>query len=152
MNLLPTPEYGRYILYHPNSSAIPKKYTLKLDFTDTSALTITLTGMGIIHALPDEELKGNYVYRRDFSAVASPTEQAFTFKRFLSDLAGKNVNLKTALVGKDAVVGLGNAAFRDILYRTHIQPKRKASDLTETEKKALFDTITQVVGERKIRR
>ncbi len=149
INLLLAPEYGGVILYHPNGSTIPKKYHLKLSFTDESALSVTLTGMGIIHALTDEELKGSYVYRRDFSTTASPVQEDFRFEHFSSDLSGRGVNLKTVLVGKDAVVvGLGNAAFQDILYRAGIHPKRKAIELSEAEKKALFDAVQFVVQER----
>lgn len=149
LNLLLAPEYGGIIRYHPNTEDTPKKYTLKLTFTDQTALTITLAGMGIIHALTDTELSGSYVYRRDFSATTSPTDPAFTLEQFLASLEGKNVNLKTALVGKDAViVGFGNAAFMDILYRAHLHPKRKATELTAPEKKQLFNAIQQVVDER----
>jgi len=105
--------------------------------------------MGIIHALADEELSGSYVYRRDFSATADPLEPDFTFERFQTDLARKNVNLKTALVGKDAaVVGLGNAAFQDIIYRAGLHPRRKTGELTVAEQKALFEAVNAVVAER----
>ncbi|MCW4003096.1 MAG: hypothetical protein NWE95_04195 [Candidatus Bathyarchaeota archaeon] len=96
----------------------------------------------MIKALTDEELKDSYVYKRDFSATASPLDAEFTFERFTKDLAGRNVNIKTVLVGKDAiVVGLGNSAFQDIIYRAKIHPKRKASDLNEKEKRALYDAV-----------
>jgi formamidopyrimidine-DNA glycosylase len=149
MNLILAPEYGGIILYHAKGAVLPKKYTLKLTFTDESALTDTLTGMGIIHALTDEELSGSYVYRRDFSATADPLEADLTFERFQTGLARKNVNLKTALVGKDAsVVGLGNAAFQDIIYRAALHPRRKTGELTVAEQKALFEAVNAVVAER----
>lgn len=149
VNLLLAPEYGGVIRYHHQGSAVSPKYHLKLGFTDESALTVTLTGMGIIQALTDQELHHSYVYRRDFSATASPVEEGFTFERFSKETAGRNVNLKTVLVGKDAaVVGLGNAAFQDIIYRAHLYPKRKASELTANEQKALFEAIQYVVKQR----
>jgi formamidopyrimidine-DNA glycosylase len=148
-NLLLAPEYGGVILYHPNNNSAPSKFHLKVSFKDNSALTVTLTGMGIIKTLTDEELKDNYVYKRDFSATASPTDAEFTFERFTKDLAGRNVNIKTVLVDKDAiVVGLGNSAFQDIIYRAKIHPKRKASDLNEKEKRALYDAVKLVVEQR----
>jgi formamidopyrimidine-DNA glycosylase len=149
LNLLLAPEYGGIILFHKKDSAVPAKFHLKVDFTDGSALTVTLTGMGIIKALTDEELKESYLYKRDFSAAASPLEADFTFEGFTKDIAGKNVNLKAALVGKAAViVGLGNSAFQDVLYRAGIHPKRKASDLTEAERHALFNAVQFVVKQR----
>ena len=149
MNLLLAPEYGGITLYHPQGSIPPKKYTLKLEFTDESALTVSLTGMGLIKALTDPELQDNYLYHRDFSSTASPLDLDFTFKRFSTDLNRKNTNLKTALVGKEAaVVGLGNAAFQDIIYRAALHPKHKTGELNEAELKALYEAVKNVVEDR----
>ena len=150
MNLLLSPEYGGKILLHAKSSAIPEKFHFKLQFTDDTTLTVALSGMGVIQALKDYELEQSYVYRRDFSATASPTNgEEFTFERFSKELTGKNVNIKSVIVGKNAViVGLSNSSFQDIIYRARIHPKRKASDLTEKEKHALYDTIKLVIHER----
>jgi formamidopyrimidine-DNA glycosylase len=150
MNLILAPEYDGKILYHSKESGVPSKFHLEVCFMDGTALTVTLTGMGIIQALADEELEHSYVYRRDFSTTPSPMDdKKFTFARFSKELAGKNVNVKSALVGKDAiVVGLGNSAFQDILYRAGIHPKRKASDLNEDEKQALYKAIKRLIQER----
>ena len=150
MNLLLAPEYGGKILFHAKSSVTPEKFHLKLRFADDTALTVTLSGMGVIRALKDDELEQSYVYRRDFSATASPVDdEEFTFERFSEDLAGKNVNIKGVLVGKNAViVGLSNSAFQDIIYRAKIHPKRKASELTEKQRHALYDAIKLMIRER----
>ncbi|MFX0116350.1 MAG: DNA-formamidopyrimidine glycosylase family protein [Candidatus Hodarchaeota archaeon] len=50
MNLLLCPEYGGQIRYHERQDTLPKKFHLKLDFTDDSLLTVRLTGMGLIFA------------------------------------------------------------------------------------------------------
>ncbi|MDQ1279169.1 MAG: formamidopyrimidine-DNA glycosylase [Thermoproteota archaeon] len=123
---------------------------MKLDFNDDSSLTVALTGMGVIQALKDDELEGSYVYKRDFSKVASPVNEAeFTFESFSKQLAEKKVNIKSMLVGKNAlVVGLSNNAFQDIIFRTKIHPKRKASDLSEDERRSLYDMIKLVISER----
>jgi formamidopyrimidine-DNA glycosylase len=105
--------------------------------------------MGIIQAFADEDLSNSYVYRRDFSAVSSPLDGGFTFDGFAQELAGRTVNIKAVIVGKDAaVVGLGNAAFQNILYRAGIHPKHKASDLNQTQQQALFDAIRFVIEQR----
>jgi formamidopyrimidine-DNA glycosylase len=150
MNLLLAPEYGGKILYQKKGAAAPAKFHLKVAFRDDTSFTVTLMGMGIIHSLEDGELEKSYVYRRDFSDTASPLDDTgFSFERFSEALLGLNVNLKSALVGKDAiVVGLGNSAFQDMLYRAGIHPKRKASTLNETERKALFDATKFVVSQR----
>jgi formamidopyrimidine-DNA glycosylase len=57
--------------------------------------------------------------------------------------------LKSVLVGKDAViVGISNSAFQDIIYRAKLHPKRKASELDETEQRNLFNAIKLVIEER----
>ena len=106
--------------------------------------------MGVIHALRDDELDKSYVYRRDFSEVPSPTDAGgFTFERFLSMLEDRKDVPKALLVGKDAVVvGLGNSAYQDIIYKARIHPKKKASGLSQKEKHALYEAIENVVNER----
>lgn len=150
MNLVLGPEYGGRLLYHTNRSTIPEKFHLELRFSDSTMLTVALTGMGVIQALKDDELKQSYVYRRDFSNVVSPIdEKQFTFEYFSKGLADKKMMIKSALVGKDAVlVGLSNSAYQDIIYRARIHPKRKASDLSESEKRALYNAIKLVIQKR----
>lgn len=129
---------------------MPDKLHLKLSFDDGSVLAVRLLGMGVIHALRDDELDKSYVYRRDFSEVPSPTDAGgFTFERFLSMLEDRKDVPKALLVGKDAVVvGLGNSAYQDIIYKARIHPKKKASGLSQKEKHALYEAIENVVNER----
>jgi len=148
-NLILAPEYGGVILYHPKGSVASSKYTLKVGFSDDSAFTVNLTGMGIIHSFADEDLASSYVYRRDFSETPSPLESDFTFDYFSAELESRSVNIKSAIVGKDAAVtGLGNAAFQDILYRAGIHPKHKASDLNKAQQRAVYDALRLVVEQR----
>lgn len=150
MNLILAPEYGGRILFHAKNGDAPSKYHLRLKFKDNGTLTVVLTGMGVIQALKDEELEGSYVYKRDFSETASPMDdREFAFERFSNEIAAKNVNIKAVLVGKDAVVvGLSNSSLQDILYRSKIHPKRKASSLDEKERQVLYDMIKSVIEER----
>jgi len=150
LNLILAPEYGGRILYHTSGSTVPNKFHLKLDFYYDTSLTVALTGMGVIQTLKDDELERSYVYKRDFSEVTSPVdEREFTLERFSKQLAEKKVNIKSSLVGKDAViVGLSNSAFQDILFRAKIHPKRKASELSEGERHALYDAIKIMIKER----
>jgi formamidopyrimidine-DNA glycosylase len=150
MNLILAPEYGGRVLFHAKNAEVSSKYHHRLQFKDNTMLAVVLTGMGVIQALRDEELEGSYVYKRDFSATVSPIgDREFTFERFSKEIAAKNVNIKAVLVGKDAVVvGLSNSSFQDILFRSKIHPKRKASSLNEKEKQALYDAIKSVMEER----
>ena len=150
MNLILGPEYGGKIRYHTSGKTVPKKFHLKVDFSDGTLLTVRLTSMGVIQALKDDALERSYVFRRDFNPeVLSPTEEEFTSERFSKLLAETNRMLKSVLVGKDAVVvGLSNSAFQDIIYRAKLHPKRKASELNKDERRALYDAIRLVLQER----
>lgn len=148
-SLLLAPEYGGKVLFHANSNAVRSKFHLKVAFTDDSAFIVTLTGMGIIQTFPDDEIQTSYVYRRDFSNIASPLDDHFSFDEFQKAIAAKKVNIKTALVGKDAVVvGLGNSIFQDVIYRAGISPKTKASELSESQIHVLYNAIKHVINER----
>jgi len=150
MNLLLAPEYGGKILYHTRKKTGSTKFHLKIDFSDGTMLTVRLTSMGLIHAVNDNALERAYVFRRDFNPeMLSPMDETFTFERFSQLLADNNRMLKSVLVGKDAVlVGLSNSAFQDIVYRAKLHPKRKASELGEDERRALYEAIKRVLRER----
>jgi formamidopyrimidine-DNA glycosylase len=150
-NLLLSPEYGGRVTYHTDMTTVPSKLHLRVDFNDSTVLAVRLTGMGIIQTFKDSELDRSYVYKRDFlSEKPSPANDSeFTFDRFLQLLANRKDMMKLLLVGRDAVVvGLGNSAYQDIIFRARIHPKRKASELSEKEKRALYDAIRSVVQER----
>jgi len=120
-----------------------------VDFDDGTALTVRLTSMGVISAVDDSGLPDSYVYRRDFSEKASPKGPGFTFERFTELVSDRRRQLKQVLVGKDAVlVGLSNSAFQDVIYRAGLHPRRRASELSDDERRALFDAINQLIGER----
>lgn len=149
-NLVLAPEYGGILRFHKNEESLPKKLHIKLGFQDGTALTVSLTGLGCIQAVAVADLPNNYMYKRDFSKNVSPLDaKTFTLERFLTDLAAKTVNVKAALVGKDAVlVGVSNSAFQDVIYRAKVHPKRNVSSLSNTEKTALYKAITHLVHER----
>jgi formamidopyrimidine-DNA glycosylase len=149
MSLLIGPEYGGKVLYHAGPEDTMERYHLRVDFEDGTALTVRLTSMGIISAVDDDGLENSYLYRRDFSDKSSPIEPEFTFERFTELTSDRSRQLKQVLVGKEAVlVGLSNSAFQDVIYRAGLHPKRRASDLSEDERRALFDAINTLIGER----
>ena len=150
MNLLLGPEYGGRVLYHAVGEDIPEKIHLRVDFKDRTALTVRLTGMGIIHAVDGESLSDSYLYKRDFSTDAlAPDAEEFTYERFSELISERERALKATLVGKEAVVvGLSNSAFQDVIYRAGLHPKRKASKLDEGERRALYKALGVVIEER----
>ncbi len=149
-NLVLSPEYGGEIFYHAEGTPLPASYHFRLDFADGSALTVRITSMGGVTVTCDEGLAEHYLVQRDFDPGKwEPDDEALTAERFAQLLVGAARQLKSVLVGKDAVVvGLSNSAFQDIIYRARLHPKRKASDLSPEEARALYDAMRLVVTER----
>ncbi len=149
MNLLIAPEYGGEVLYNRDDKGVSSKYHLKIQFTDSTFLTVRIKSMGCILALKNNELANSYMYKRDFLNAISPIEDEFIFKRFSPKISTLNRNLKGILVGKDSIlVGISNSAFQDIIYRAKLFPKKKGSELNMEEKKALFEAINALILER----
>jgi len=140
---------GTIAKYHKEGKKVPEKIHLKIIFTDNSLLTVRLTGMGVIKTIKNKDLDQSYLYKRDFSDILSPLEDAFSLDGFSELLSAMKRGIKSILVGKDAIlVGLSNSAFQDIIYRAKLFPKIKGSELDSQQKRALFDSIKTVVNER----
>lgn len=150
MNLLAGPEYGGRLHLHTSEDTVPEKYHVMMTFSDGRYLTILLTGMGMIHALADEDLADSYLFKRDFLRGLSPLDdERFNSENFLSMLKETKGNMKAILVGKDAIlVGVSNSAYQEIIYKAGIHPKRKGSDLSAAEQKSLFNAIKAVSDSR----
>lgn len=149
-NLVLSPEYGGEIFYHEKGASLPTKYHLRLDLSDGSAVTVRMTSMGGIYAAHDQDLSANYMIQRDFDTCRpEPNDEQLSLD-FFSEMLGKaNRQLKSVLVGKDAVlVGLSNSAFQDVIYRAGLHPKRRAADLSPEETRALYEAVRLVVEER----
>ena len=150
VNLLISAEYGGEVRYHKNLDTVPKKYNIKIEFTDNSIFTIRLKSMGAILVLSDDGLKEAYTYKRDFGRAISPTnDNEFTLESFMEVSKDSGKSMKGLLVGKDSpLVGLGNAAYQEIIYESRIHPKRKARELNKDEIRALYDAIKKIVKSR----
>jgi formamidopyrimidine-DNA glycosylase len=150
MNIILAPEYGGEIFYHSSETKVPEKYHVRIDFYDKTVLTVRFTSMGGASVLKDDELASSYIFKRDFNPeMLSPVDENFTFEQFSKLLSANSRALKSALVGKDALlVGLSNSAFQDVIYRAKLHPKRKASELNLNEQKALYNAVKLVIQER----
>lgn len=144
------PEYGGEISFVKNGGSLPTRYHFRLDLSDGSALTVRINSIGGVHVLSASALAEHYVVKRDFDpAKFEPDDEALTPGLFAELLGGAGRQLKSVLVGKDAiVVGLSNSAFQDIIYRAGLHPKRRAADLGPAELRALYDAMRLVVAER----
>ena len=69
-----------HVLYHTSQETIPDKFTLRVDFTDNTVLTIRNYGMSFIRVVKEDEL-GKFKYPGKLG-ISPVDEKEFTFKAF----------------------------------------------------------------------
>jgi formamidopyrimidine-DNA glycosylase len=143
-------EFGGKLLYHDQGTKLPEKYHFFLKFEDGSFFTAAIQMWGFISTLKEWEQTKWTQLRAN---AISPADASFTVKRF-NDLVEEyedkeKDSLKTFFTNGKSVAGIGNAYLQDILFRAKLSPKRKVSDITANEQKALHgavkDTIKQAI-------
>ena len=137
---------GVNLRYHAPGAEVPPKYQLLIAFDDDSFLVFTVAMYG-----------GIIAFRKNFDnpyylgalSKPSPLDDAFDeacFGRLLSD-AKSNLSAKAFLATEQRIPGLGNGVLQDILYHTHIHPKKKISGLTDKERENLFYQIKETMND-----
>ena len=76
-----------------------------------------------------------------------PLGNAFDETYLFEALKKKSAPIKTALLDQHIVAGLGNIYVCEVLFRTGISPKRKASNLSATRAASLVPAIREVLNE-----
>ena len=148
VNLVIGPEYGGKLrLLKPGERS--DKYHLKVSYSDGYILTVRLLSMGMINVVGRNELLLNYLYKRDFTGKLSLFDDDFDISNFTNTVRSQSKNLKTVLVGKDAVVvGISNSTFQDVLYQAKLDPKRRGSELSQEEAERLYESIKNTLNAR----
>jgi formamidopyrimidine-DNA glycosylase len=137
-------EHTGPVLYHTSEDTVPDTFTLRVDFSDNTVLTIRNYGMSFIRVIKDSEL-GTFTYPGTLGI--SPLDSEFTFETFNTLLENNKKMLKSVLLDQSTLAGIGNGYFQEIVFKAHIHPKRKAKDLSGEERKTLYATITDVLNE-----
>ena len=120
---------------------MPKKHHLLLQFEDLTFLTVSIQGWGSVGVYPKDKIT---VYRPD---DISPLSDDFTFEHFqglFEGIADKK-SIKYFVITKPGILGVANGCLQDILFRAKIHPRRKVVDITEQEKRALYDAIREII-------
>ncbi len=139
-------ECGGRVIYHSPGAKLPETYHLCLEFDDGSALTATTQMWGAMELYEKgQELERQYI--KDMRPT--PTDVEFTFDYFSnlidSLLAGEKRSVKGLLTQDQLIPGLGNSIAQDIMYRSHLHPRRSLADLDTNQRRALFDAIGSTV-------
>jgi formamidopyrimidine-DNA glycosylase len=114
--------------------------------------------MSFIRVLREEELiqvsssehPGKDTFKYPGTLGMSPVdEKEFTFKAFNSVLEETSTKMIKDVLTFDQskIAGIGNGYFQEIIFKAKIHPKRKAGELSEKEREALYRAITEVLSE-----
>ena len=141
-------ECGGKVLYHPPGSKVPKKYHLYLIFEDDSFFTATTQMWGAMELYE----KGEEQHRKYVRGMrTTPVEPEFTldyFSSLVDDLVTEKKRSVKGLLTQDQIIpGLGNAIAQDIMFRARLHPKHPIADLSEGQKRGLYDAILNTVKE-----
>jgi formamidopyrimidine-DNA glycosylase len=81
----------------------------------------------------------------------TPVNSEFTFEYFAalidSLLAGPKRSAKALLTQEQLIPGLGNAIAQDILFRARLHPRHALTDLSQEERRALYDAVVATVAD-----
>jgi formamidopyrimidine-DNA glycosylase len=139
---------GERILLHDSEVTLPKKHQLLLEFDGGSFLSVSVQGWGAALLVKRSEADSHPLVgpRR-----VSPVNEEFTFERFdglFRELQSTDPrSTKYFVISKPGVWGVGNGYLQDILYRARVHPKRRAIELTDGERRALYDAIRLTIAE-----
>lgn len=139
---------GERILLHQDSSTLPKKHQLLLEFTDGTYLSVSVQGWGALWLMENADVDHNpYVGLKR----VSPISDAFSCECFLALFDGLEVgdpiSLKRFIISERGVHGIGNGYLQDILFRAGIHPQRRAADLSNAERRSLYEAIRKTMLE-----
>lgn len=126
----PAPEKHDHVVFHMGNGA-------RVTFNDPRrfgamdlAQTATLEDHWLIKPIGPEPLGNQF-------------DETYLIEKF----SGKNTPVKTALLDQRIIAGLGNIYVCEVLYRAHINPKRKAGALSKGRVASLVPIIRDVLSE-----
>ncbi len=97
--------------------------------------------LGYLHLLSNQELQ------HEFSELGpEPLDSSFTLPMFDEKLKEKRGALKTTLVNQKFIAGIGNLYSDEICFEAKLLPTRKADELSQQERAALYHAIQTILN------
>jgi len=137
---------GERILFHHSEKTLPDKHQLLLRFLDGTYLTVTVQGWGNVLLL-DRSKAADHPHVGE--GRVSPLSDAFSFEHFeglFEELEEQDPrSVKFFIISQPGIWGVGNGYLQDILFRARIHPKRRAVDIGEAERLALYEAARETL-------
>lgn len=117
---------------------------LACEFDDGSWLVFNdARRFGFIDLIESKNLKSHKMLAK---LGPEPLSAEFDFAYLRDELRAKKMNIKTAMMDNEIVVGVGNIYINESLFDSRISPLRNACDLKESEIKKLISSIKKIIA------
>ena len=128
------------LLWQEDSHA-PKHARLRITLTDGNVFLVDPRRFATVETA-----------KKKYGDVTKDIFKAFDLKYFLHTHAGRKTNIKTLIMDKNAIEGIGNIYACEILHRVGINPQRAAAELNKSEWSKIFRAAKIVLAESIIKR
>jgi formamidopyrimidine-DNA glycosylase len=131
---------GTIMRYYQAEDKYPGKHQLILVLNDNSYIVFTVAMYGAIYVYSG--ILDNPYYQGSINSI-SPLNKAFNEKFFegIFQRIKKDMSVKAFLATEQRIPGLGNGVLQDILFNARMNPKRKISTLSDSDKSVLFNSL-----------
>lgn len=139
---------GAKLRYIPADGTPPKKHQLLVTFSGGSMLAVSVQMYGGVGVFPEGALDNEYYLVAQ--GKPSPLSREFNKKYFRGLISSPDVeklSAKALLATEQRIPGLGNGVLQDILFRAHVNPKRKIRELDDELRSRLFSAVKEVLRE-----
>ncbi len=142
---------GVNLRYLTPGTKLPAKHQLLIAFEDESCLVASVRMYGGLACYDKNATYGKlFDYYRIAKSKPQVMTDAFSKEYFLELINAEGAQKKSSkafLATEQTIPGLGNGVLQDILYHTHIHPKKKIAALTNKEKESLFYQIKETMDD-----
>jgi len=131
---------GGDIIYHEAGEELNCKYQFRFFFDNGAFMHIYFSWFGYVHAADGQSIKEHKMTSR---LGFSPLDRSFSYEVFKSLLYGRKGAIKSFLLNQENIAGIGNVYVQDILFKSGIHPDRRVCDISEDEKRKLYDSVRE---------
>lgn len=139
---------GVNLRFLKDSSEIPNKHQLLIEFTDGSYLCASVQMYGGVGCFEKDTLENEYYLgaKQKPSPLSDDFDKDY-FDKLISSENVQNISVKAFLATEQRIPGLGNGVLQDILYNARVHHKQKINTLSEKQKTDIFNSIKKTLKE-----
>lgn len=142
---------GVNLRYLALGAKLPAKHQLLIAFEDESCLIASVRMYGGLMCYDKNAANGAlsnyYLTAKSKPQVMSDDFSKEYFLGLINEESAQKKSAKAFLATEQTIPGLGNGVLQDILYHTHIHPRKKIAELTDKEREYLFYQIKETMND-----